>query len=741
MQKITNPYLIDKIPDSKTNFFGREKVVAWAEQQIISQRQFMILHGSPLIGKTTMLRFLPQLLSVDHLFVSLAFSGWADYRHSSLMAYCIQQLTMQLTAQGVITPANLATATDAVSAIDRIIAAVEGRYPQKQVIIGIDDLDALSEHPEAEMSQFLDICQSLLTRHKTLYIIAAINSLSLSYLRHPVLDSAPVHPINPLELNDALKMITQPVERIIRFDYGVPKRIAELNSNHPYYLLLFNNALFSRCAREGWVNFRYLDETLEDILLKDIPSFQKMWQESTWVERAVLAALGSLKGSHGVSTRQEVFALLKKHDKKADERVVLTALESLAFRGILVKMGALSYRFFVDLFRYWLQKHANLLEVLRDVSWQEPAARQEPVAVPAQVEPSPEEAPRPVRRRREPWWVVLLAVLMLIGLLSLGTLVVSRKLGLFSTPEPTRAAVVAFSTPVAKTPTVTPTPLPTGTPTPTPPIVVAKSLPSIAYMARQGEGLWQINVMDMDGTGATALAPSEVDDTSPAWAPSGRELVFVSQRDGNREIYAVDIDGKNLRNLTNHPSDDWTPAWSPDGAQVVFSSNRTGNWDVFLLNPADGGVTQITTDEGGDISPVWSPDGEKIAFCSKRDGNWEIYTMRADGSGLKRLTRNEANDLSPIWNPTGDLIAYETNVDGNVEIYVMSAEGGNPRNISRTSSANDHGPAWSPDGQRLVFYSNRTGDWDLYATDLTGGAVINLTNTPDIDEQTPVWRP
>lgn len=740
MQKITNPYPIDQIPDSKKNFFGREKIVVWVEQQIISQRQFMILPGSPLIGKTTMLRFLPQLLSVDHLFVSLSFSGWADYRHSSLMAYCIQQLTMQLTAQGVITPANLATATDAVSAIDRIIAAVEGRYPQKQVIIGIDDLDALSEHPEAEMSLFLDICQSLLTRHKTLYIIATINSLSLNYLRHPVLDSAPVQPINPLELNDALKMITQPVERIIRFDYGVPKRIAELNSNHPYYLLLFNNALFTRCAREGWVNFRYLDETLEDILLKDIPAFQKMWQESTWVERAVLVALGTLKGSHGVSTRQEVLALLKKHDKKADERVILTALESLAFRGILVKMGALSYRFFVDLFRYWLQRHATLSEVLRDVSWQEPAARPEPVAVPEQVEDSPEETTNASRRRREPWWMAILAGLMLIGLLSLVLAVVMPKMGIFSTPTPT-LAVVTFSTPVARTPTVTPTPTPTGTPTPTPPIVVAKSLPSIAYMARQGEGLWQIYVMDMDGSDATALAPSEVDDTSPAWAPSGRELAFVSQRDGNREIYAVDIDGKNLRNLTNHPADDWTPAWSPDGTQVVFSSNRTGNWDVFLLNPADGAATQITTDESGDISPVWSPDGKKIAFCSKRDGNWEIYTMQADGSGLKRLTRNEANDLSPIWSPTGDLIAYETNVDGNVEIYVMSAEGGNPRNISNTSSANDHGPAWSPDGQRLVFYSNRTGDWDLYATDLTGGAVINLTNTPDIDEQTPVWRP
>lgn len=743
LQKIINPYRVDQIPDSKNAFFGREEIVTWLEQQIIAQRRVLLLHGTPLIGKTTFLKFLPQMLTLNNLFISFSFGDLPDYSHNAILLHFLQQLTGQLTEQGVIRPQNIATATDVVSAIDRVIALVEERRPSTELIVSIDDLDALLPHPQAEIDRLLDICQSLLTRHDALQMIFMVNSISVSHLRYSFFDSAPVQQIGPLELNDALKLITQPVDKTIRFDYGVPKRIAELNSNHPYYLTLFNRVLFARCAREGWVNLRHIDETLDEVLIGDIPSFQQIWDESTWVERAALAAMGAAKGSHGVLTRQEVFALLRRTDKKVDEGVVLTALESLSFRGVLVKMGALSYRFYIDLFRFWLQRHADLSTVLRNVSWQTPAARPEPVVAREVAGDKSDASETP--GLKWPLWVLGLVGLLIVGLLSMGFVIITDKLGVFATPAPIVEAVgaaAATETPVPQTPTITPTPAPTGTPTPTPPIVIAKTLPSIAYMARQTEEEpWQIYVMDTDGSNPAPLLQSAADDTSPVWSPSGRQLAFVSQRDGNREIYVVDIDGQNLKNISNHPSDDWTPAWSPDGTQIAFSSNRSGNWDVFVVTVADGSLVQLTFDDGGDISPVWSPDGEKLAFSTKRDGNWEIYTMLADGSDMRRLTHNDVNDLGAVWSPDGAFIAYETNIDGNVEVYVMTAQGGNPRNVSNTSYANDHGPVWSPDSQRLLFYSNREGNWDLFVTDANGGNVANLTNTPDIDEQTPVWRP
>ncbi len=745
MRKIINPYQPYKIPEAKDAFFGREEIATWVEQQIIAQRRLLILYGLPLIGKTTLLRFLPQMLTLNSVSVPFSFSELSDYSGNAVLVYLIQELTGQLDALNLIAPEAIPTATDAVSALDHLLAQFQQRNPNIELLLLIDDFDALLAHAELDMPVFLDIIRTLLTRQPFLHFVLTVQYTSLPRLQHPLLDSAPVQQITTLSPNDALQLITRPVDKVIRFDYGVPKRIADINSNHPHYLTIFNNALFTRCAREGWVNLRHLDEILEDVLAKDLPSFRQVWHKASLVERAALVAGATVRGTHGVFTRQEVAALALRQDKKADEEVLLTALESLAYQGVLVKMGALSYKFHVNLLRFWLQKNFFLDNVLQEVSWQQPTARSELEPLPASGELQDEEGGQK-SSFAFPVWVLALAGLTAIAILLAVLVFLGDRAGVFSVSTPTAkvqtaAEVVNFRAESLVTPTVTPTPAPTGTPTPTPPIVVAKSLPSIAYMARQTDGPWQLYLMDIDGSGVQPLFQSESDETSPVWSPSGNNLAFVSKRDGNREIYVMDRSGQNPKNITNHPDDDWTPAWSPDGSHIAFSSNRDGAWQIFIANADGSNLQQITSGNSSNISPVWSPDGKTLAFSSKRDGNWEIYTMRANGTDQQRLTRNEVNDLAPLWSPDGSLIAYETNLDGDVEVYVMTAAGGNPRNITNMPYANDHGPVWSPDGERLMFYSNREGSWDIFITHLDGTGVVNLTNTPDIDEQTPVWRP
>jgi TolB protein len=559
--------------------------------------------------------------------------------------------------------------------------------------------------------------------------------------------------MTPLKANEAIQMITRPVEGVIRFDYGVTNRIAELTSNHPYYLSLFNQVLFNRYAREGWVNLRHMDETLETVLRMELPAFDGVWDEATAIERAVLTAMASFKGVHGVFSQQDIMPLFLRRTREADEKVIITALESLSFRGVLVRMGALSYRFFVDLFRSWVQEYYDFETALAEVVWSNPARRSEQATV-SRSEPTG-ESPSSQQGMRGQWPVWLIG---LGGVTVLGIVILALILLLGDSPDDPATSqfvegalageVVSFTTSTPGTPTVTLAPEPTTTATPTPPLVVSRLLPSIAYMARQTqqgdqeEALpWQIHVMNIDGSNATSVSDLVANDTTPVWSPDGSKLVFVSQRDGNRELYVMDVSGHNLLNLTNHPANDWTPTWSPDGTKIVFSSDRTRAWELYAIDADGNNLQQLTNDQAGNISPVWSPDGQYIAFSSKRDGNWEIYRMRIDGSDLRRLTNNDSNDLAPVWSYSGDLIAYETNVEGNVEIYVMTSAGGNPRNISRLPYANDHGPVWSPDDKRLVFYSNREGNWDLFSVELDGSDAVNLTNTPDIDEQTPAWRP
>jgi Tol biopolymer transport system component len=783
LNNLVNPYQAGRPVEKPDMFFGRDDALIWVEQQLTLDRRLLIVHGPGLIGKTSLVRRLPAFLA-EHI-QCLYFQG-KPHRGRSLsqiLAALAGDLANQLMSKSLVSPHQVDTAADSATAVksllqqaafalDRAGATSKGRLPGSEeatrLLLILDDAHILVDGEPPSLDSFFDFLTTLLAQVPGLQLLLTLSDLSYERLAHPILLGAVAFRLGPLSSDAAQQLITRPALGALRFDAGVTKRIAEITSNHPYYLHLFCYTLYNCCARDGWVNQSDIDRTLETLLSLPNEQFQATWEESSRAEQAALSALAGLKGAHGPITRQEAINYLRRFDPRVIPDVVLDALESLADRGVLVRMGALSYRFAVNLFRYWLDHHTDPAEVLAGIDWErlrtQLAARSyveeievgEPVSSGRQTED--EEADK------RQWNPGTLSILGLAGTAFIGLLLLTLAFsGLLPTrtvdPTLTIQRSQAPGSFVSPTPSATPTTVPT--PTPTRPLVVAHSLPAIVYMARGAANdaqafTWQLFVMNADGTNRKQHSFSNTDDITPVWSPDGQRIAFVTQRDGNREIYLANADGSDLVNLTQHPSEDWTPAWSPDGKEIGFSSNRQGNWEIFVVNADGTNLRQITNDGTGNLSPVWSPDGKTMAFSSKRDGNWEIYSMPApDSQGLvrgqqRRLTFAEGNDLSPLFSPQGDRIAFESNREGNVEVFVMpapgaqtqvSADGSNQVNLSNLSFADDHGPVWSPDGRRLLFYSNREGNWDLFAMTATGESVVNLTNSPDMDEQAPSWRP
>jgi dipeptidyl aminopeptidase/acylaminoacyl peptidase len=137
-------------------------------------------------------------------------------------------------------------------------------------------------------------------------------------------------------------------------------------------------------------------------------------------------------------------------------------------------------------------------------------------------------------------------------------------------------------------------------------------------------------------------------ETTPSWAPNGKRIAFVSDRDGNKEIYSAGINGGTPRRLTNNAVDDYSPAWSPTGGQIAFVSERTGNNEIFVMRAKDGaGETNLTNDPGSDRYPAWSPNGRKIVFRSNRDKRADLFLMDPDGSGVARLMKALGHQIEP----------------------------------------------------------------------------------------------
>lgn len=778
MSNLVNPYQAGRPVEKPDMFFGRDDALIWLEQQVTLDRRLLIVYGPEMIGKTSLVRRLPALLAENVQYLYFQARSHRGRSLSQILAALAGDLANQLMAKDLISPHQVDTAADSATAVKSLLQQAASALDHKSPLPGIeqpnrlllilDDAHMLVDGEPPSLDSFFDFVSGLLAQVPGLQLLLTMSDLSYQQLTHPVLLGAESFRLGPLSSDAAQQLITRPALGVLRFDAGVTKRIAEITSNHPYYLHLFCYTLYNSCARDGWVNQSDIDRTLETLLSLPNERFQAILERATRAEQAALSALAGLKGAHGPITRQEAINYLRRFDPEVVPEVILDALESLADQGLLVRMGASSYRFAVNLFRYWLDHHLDPASVLAGVDWgylkaqltrhsglEEMAASQ---PVPGDQQTQDEEA---VRRL---WNPGTLAIIGLAGTAFIGLVLLALAFtGLLPAGDAEQTPALSQSPApgsfVLPTPPATPTPIPT--PTPTRPLVVAHSLPAIVYMARNAANdgspsTWQLFVMNADGTKRQQHLVSNADDITPVWSPDGQRIAFVTQRDGNREIYLINADGSNLVNLTRHPSEDWTPAWSPDGKEIAFSSNRQGNWEIFVINADGTNLRQITNDGTGNISPVWSPDGKTMAFSSRRDGDWEIYSMPApDSQGLVtgeviRLTYAEGNDLSPLFSPQGDRIAFESNREGNVEVFVMPApgtraqaslDGSNQVNVSNLSYADDHGPVWSPDGQRLVFYSNREGNWDLFVMAANGETVVNLTNSPDVDEQAPSWRP
>ncbi len=158
-----------------------------------------------------------------------------------------------------------------------------------------------------------------------------------------------------------------------------------------------------------------------------------------------------------------------------------------------------------------------------------------------------------------------------------------------------------------------------------------------------------------------AVAGSEVQQVTdpslevyyPTWSPDGTRIAFSGRTDpdGVLDLMVVGMDGSGAEALAAAGANARMPAWSPDGSTIVFVSDRDGPGDLHLLDVASGEVSELLTSEDELRNPSWSPDGQWLVFESRTDEGTEIDLVRADGTDRLRLTDDPARDGFPDWGP------------------------------------------------------------------------------------------
>lgn len=283
-----------------------------------------------------------------------------------------------------------------------------------------------------------------------------------------------------------------------------------------------------------------------------------------------------------------------------------------------------------------------------------------------------------------------------------------------------------------------------------------------------------------------------------AISPDGNKIAFTYKGD----IFTVPVAGGQAKQITSNTEYDGVPVWTPDGKQIVFLSTREGSDDIFITS-AEGGTPRRLTTASGNEKPLTFINGTTLLFnaanlpgknSARAPFMTQLYTIdvtlpnprpklylslpvvsadannkgeilyqdrkgvedvlrkheRSSGTADVWLYRNgdftqltdfNGGDQSPVWG-TGDTYYYVSEKDGTLNVYEGKIGSKSDRQLTkftkhpvRSLSSSDNGVlAFSWDGDLYTLLPGQepkklnveviTDDYDrdLVKRYVTGGA-------------------
>ncbi|MEE3026349.1 MAG: amidohydrolase, partial [Pseudomonadota bacterium] len=190
--------------------------------------------------------------------------------------------------------------------------------------------------------------------------------------------------------------------------------------------------------------------------------------------------------------------------------------------------------------------------------------------------------------------------------------------------------------------------------------------------------------VSMSGGDATPLTQDFAWNIHPSISPDGKQIAFISDKDGLSNVWVMDIDGSNLRQVTKEKSNlIHSPKWSPDGEYLVvtkgiMSSRSIPAGEIWMYHKSGGDGLQIKARNSGKrdqqniADPVFSHDGKYIYFTENTVPGARFEYNRDPLEGIFAITRydRETGEESRYISGTGGAVVPTPSPDGKYIAFV-----------------------------------------------------------------------